>query len=180
MVNAVSPDVQRRRVDGDLVARLTPPALAAARHTGLALDDQLDAVQDGWALLLAHLHTIRDPTHLRGWLVTTVRRRAAWLLRRRQRESLGGQYIMDTEATRQPSAEECWLAADRDRLLWAAVASLPDRERRLAELVAHHPGLTCRELAERIGVSPSAASRIRRRLLARLRRRLALAGITGL
>lgn len=158
------------RVDADLIARLTPVVVRAARHHLLGRDDQLDAVQDGWLLLLANVDGIRDPACLPRWLSIAVGRQAGRLARRRVRELRNdADSTSDRWCHRAPSTEDSWLLTYRDRVLWTMIECLPVPERLLVELLAHEPGLSCRELAARLGISPSAAARRRSRSLARLR-----------
>jgi RNA polymerase sigma factor (sigma-70 family) len=171
--------VDRHSVDSELVARLLPVARAVLRGYRLAADDQRDVMQEGWLLLLANLHTVRDPMRLAGWLRTTVHRQALRQLRRRHREISFDPSAVERSLPAPPSAEQRWLRTDRDRVLWTVVAWLPAEERRIVQLMAHDPPLTARALAARLGVSPSTAARMRARTLRRLRRLLIAEGVTG-
>lgn len=166
------------RVDAELVARLTPLAVRAARHHLLDRDDQLDAVQDGWLLLLVNVGAIRDPACLPRWLRTAVGRQAGRLARSRVRElACHAESTLDRDRRCAPSTEDSWLLTYRNRILWTMVDRLPVRERVLVELLAYEPGLSCRELANRLGISPSAAARQRSRSLRRLRSLLLAEGV---
>ncbi|NIJ14673.1 RNA polymerase sigma factor (sigma-70 family) [Saccharomonospora amisosensis] len=156
------------RVDADLVARLTPAALTAARRRLPDREDQLDAVQDGWLLLLASADTIRDPARVSRWLNTAVGRQAGRLARRRLRE-IPSEATADHWCPWVPSTENSWLLTDRDRTLWTLVSRLPPPERALVEPLAFEPGLSHRELAARLGISAATVARWRSRSLRRLR-----------
>lgn len=167
------------RVDGDLVTRLTPLLLAVVSRYRIDREDQLDAVQDSWLLLLTNLNSIRDPAAVPTWLSTTASRRALRVVHQRHREVLWEQNVVDQQPVSGLSAERLCVLAERDRVLWEMVARLPEQERLLVELLAAEPGMTGRRLAARLGVSPSSAARIRARSLRRLRRMLTDAGIIG-
>lgn len=164
------------RVDADLVARLAPVALTAARRRLPDREDQLDAVQDGWLLLLANADTIRDPACLPRWLSTAVSRQAGRLARGRARE-IASEATAEHWCPSAPSTEDSWLLTDRDRMLWTMVSRLPLPERALVELIAFEPGVPRRELAARLGISAGAVQRRRSRSLRRLRQRLAAEGV---
>lgn len=166
------------RLDAQVVGRLTPAVLAALRRYGLSRDDQLDILQTVWMRLLLNSHTIRDPDRLVGWLCTTARREAVHLLRGLDRERRYWQRIADTEAP-VPAVNEHLLRGARDDALWTVVSRLPPGERQIVALLAAEPGITCRGLAEQLGLSASAATRLRARALRRLRRMLAAEGITS-
>ncbi|MGW6917066.1 RNA polymerase sigma factor [Kitasatospora sp. NPDC054939] len=68
-----------------------------------------------------------------------------------------------------PSAEEQVLADQRDRALWAAVASLPGRCPELLAALADHPDLGYAELAARLGLPRGSLGPTRSRCLAHLR-----------
>ncbi|MGW4892370.1 RNA polymerase sigma factor [Kitasatospora sp. NPDC004240] len=73
------------------------------------------------------------------------------------------------DVPRTPSAEEQVLARQRDRELWAAVASLPGRCAELLTALAEDPDLSYAELADRLGLPRGSIGPTRSRCLARLR-----------
>lgn len=158
-------------------AEAGPGMLAVVRRYELCRDDQWDAGQEAWVLLLENLHSIREPDRVAAWLRTTARREAARTARRGRREcprepgTVGGRAV--------PSGEEEALRAERDRTLWRVVQGLPETERRLVELLAHEPAARRDVVALRVGVPVLAVPSLRTRCLRRLRRLLAAEGITS-
>src|SRR5690349_13301710 len=70
----------------DVVTELNPLLWRVARAQGLLADDAADAVQTTWMELVRHLHAIRSPLALVGWLVAATKREA-WRVNARRRKS---------------------------------------------------------------------------------------------
>lgn len=171
--------MKRISVDADLVKRVSPVLFVVVRRYRIGRDEQLDAVQDGWLRLLESRDRIRDPASVPGWMSTTVARRALRSLRDRSREVLWDPGALDQQPTFGSSAERLCVRAERDRLLWRTVASLPRQERDVVALLAVEPDMTGWRLAQQLGMSASSAARLRARSLRRMRRLLAAQGVLG-
>ncbi|MEK8103881.1 sigma factor [Micromonospora sp. M12] len=63
-----------------MVRELNPLLWHVARAQGLAAEEAADVVQTTWLELVRGLHTIRSPSALTAWLVTTTRRES-WRVR---------------------------------------------------------------------------------------------------
>jgi RNA polymerase sigma factor (sigma-70 family) len=155
-----------------IVRELTPLLWQVARAQGLDRDSAEDVVQTTWLSLLRHLHGIRTPAALTGWLVT-VAKREAWRVVRAGR----GERPMDEVAAAgvvdpDPVPEETLLTTERDRALWAAVRQLSTRCQRLLRIVAfsHRPDYGI--LAEALDMPQGSIGPTRGRCLAKLRRLL--------
>jgi RNA polymerase sigma factor (sigma-70 family) len=98
--------------------------------------DTAEVLQTTWLRLLENLERIREPERLGGWLATTARRESLRMLRLRGREvPTDDEGVFAREPSPSPSPEEAVLDRDRDRRLWRAFSRLPDRCRRLLDLV---------------------------------------------
>jgi RNA polymerase sigma-70 factor (ECF subfamily) len=157
-------DLVRRAIDGDawaeaaiyrryagLVARL------AARMLGQR-SEALDVLQDVFIEALSELHTLRDPSALRPWLLRrTVNAVSGRFRRRRLRRFLGLSggdepclELASTDCSPEVSAELAGLSA--------VIASLPARQR-IAWVLHHVEGETLPAVAEACGVSLATVKR---------------------
>lgn len=167
---------QDEQAIGEIVRRFTPPLCAILRRYRLETDVD-DVLQDVWVLLLENSPTIQQPERIAGWLRTTATREAVRAVHRRRRECAAGERADEVEA---PAAgpDELVARRDRDHALWHAIDRLPERDRRLVELLAAEPDLSYDDIGSRLGIYPNSVGQLRTRCLRRLRRLLAAAGIT--
>ncbi|WP_328815080.1 RNA polymerase sigma factor [Nonomuraea cypriaca] len=145
----------------ELESRFGPRMWAVARACGLGSSDAADAVQGSWLRLLQHLHSIRDPSGVGGWLMTTVRREALLLLRK----ELPG--VSSFEVVEDPDPVSAVLETDGRNLLWKTVSDLHEPCRTLLQLVANDLG--SRQVAMRLGLPVGSVSPTRARCLEKLR-----------
>lgn len=120
--------------------------------------DALDAVQEGFVKVLAHLHSFQGRSSFKTWLLRVVTNAALDLGRRRGRRAtvrldtiLSGDedhYCMAVADDPARGLERCDLRQQLDR----ALASLPEAQRRTFVLHAE-AGLSYREVAEVLAVS---------------------------
>ncbi|GAA4713439.1 hypothetical protein GCM10023215_65500 [Pseudonocardia yuanmonensis] len=149
--------------------------LQAALTTGLSRHDAEEVLQQTFTKLVTNSHQIEDPSRLRSWLVTTVRREA-WDLRRRQ----GRELLVDAETIElasPPSDESVATAFDRRataaevRRIMARLASSKDETAfkvltyLLDELEKGGSYPSQREIGEAVGISHAAVAKA----LARIR-----------
>lgn len=128
--------------DGDVtaldavVSELNPLLWRVARSQGLLAEDAADVVQTTWMELVRHLHAIRSPNALVGWLVSATKREA-WRVNARRRKAVWQDITsMDEPAADEPDPAERLLAAERHRVLWKHFMGLPERCRALLSVVA--------------------------------------------
>jgi RNA polymerase sigma factor (sigma-70 family) len=154
-----------------LVDRYRGVVWAVAREHRLPECDAADVSQATWLNLAQHLHRLRDPERVAGWLVTTARRESLRVLAVRRREPPFDLSVVDPPA---PQAD-----VDSGDVLWRALHGLPERCRALLRLIALTPDLSYAQAARALGIPAGSVGRTRGRCLAVLRRRLACAGVVG-
>jgi len=124
-----------------------------------------DAVQSAWLIAWRKLHSLRDPSRVRPWLLSVTANEARQLLRRRHGPVVEIEVEAPGDARSDPSA-------GIERLdLRRALAHLSPDER---ALVAMHyvVDLSSDELGAAVGASPSAARMRLSRIVERLRKEL--------
>lgn len=155
--------------------RFSPMLRGIARSYRLSPSDVEDAVQNAWLRLLHHIDRIREPAAVAGWLATTTRRECLRLLQLPMREC----------PTANPDPGDCGdslnperelLAAERRMVLGRALATLPERHRRLMTLIVAQPDKDYEQLSAILAMPVGSIGPIRARSLARLRRHPELSG----
>jgi RNA polymerase sigma factor (sigma-70 family) len=157
-----------------LVTRYQGVVWAVARAHGLPEHDSADVAQATWLNLAQHLHRLRDPDRLAGWLATTARRESLRVLAIRRRET--PLELSEIEST-VDGPETVAVGGDADGALWRALHGLPARCRALLRLIAFSPDLSYAQAASALGIRPSSVGQTRGRCLAVLRRRLECDGL---
>ena len=145
-----------------------------ARSFRLSRHDVDDVVQNTWIKLHRHIDGIREPSALAGWLVTTVRRESLRLLQSHVREIPTEDPIAGDEL-HEDGPEVQLLERERHLVLSRALASLPDRHRRMMTLLAGDAGYE--EIGTTLGMPMGSIGPIRSRCLVRLRRHPELRGL---
>lgn len=157
---------------GVLRARFDGLLRAVARRQGLAPHDCDDVVQSTWCRFLQHIDVLRDDRALPGWLVTTCTREA-YAVGRRSRREVVREVLPDDSRLPATDEVETLIARLDDAVLreqfHAALAALPDRERRLVEVLISPRDLSYREISARLGMPVGAIGPIRQRAIRRLR-----------
>lgn len=138
--------------------RMTRVAYLIVRDEALAAD----AVQSAWIRVWRRLSTLRRPESLRPWLFAIAANEAKQLARRRRRD-------IRIQA-REESAQVDVGVSDRVDLE-RALAGLSADDRMLISL-SYLGGLSSKEIAEVLGVSPSAVRGRLARAIQRLRREM--------
>jgi RNA polymerase sigma factor (sigma-70 family) len=138
-----------------------------AGSCGLSGHDVDDAVQNTWIKLHRHIKSIREPSAVAGWLATTVRRESLRLMQSHVREVLTDD-PMSLDEGHEDGPEVRLLERERHLVLARALATLPDRHRRLMTLIA---GDTCYEqIGTTLDMPLGSIGPIRSRCLTRLQR----------
>ena len=154
----------------ELVAEYAPLVWSVARRHRLSRADAADASQNTWIAIARGLAALRHPERLAGWIATTARRECLRIRAAGAREVPADRLDAPEVAI---GPEPAALRSARDRLLWQAFASLPDRCRDLLALLAEAPELTYAQLGRALGIKVNSVGQTRGRCLELLRRRLA-------
>jgi len=152
-----------------LVQRFDGTLHHVARSYRLTADDAEDVVQTTWLELLAAIHRIREPPALGAWLTTVTRRNALRCRQRHVYERLTDDPDLG-ERRDADGPEESVLAAERQAVLAAAIAALPERHRCLVTLLVTQPSLDYRQVSEQLSMPVGSIGPMRARALARLGR----------
>lgn len=155
---------------GELVAMLSPLLWRVARSHGIQ-DAADDVVQEVWLRLVDHVDDIREPHAVLGWLVVAVKReswRTARLGRRHDYDESGVVDPGDVE----DGPETTTILTERQRALWAAVGSLPERCRVLLKVVAFVDRPDYDQISAALGMPRGSIGPTRGRCLDKLRRAL--------
>lgn len=162
-----------------LVDRFLPLVGAVVRGHRLGAADGDDVSQTVWLRLVEHLDDLREPAALPGWIRTTTRHECLRVLAARGRmrptdpqDEAGG-----LDAVEEDTAEEDLLAAERHRLLLAALDELPEARRDLLLLLLEDPPVAYEEISRRLGIPIGSIGPTRARALDQLRRTSALRGL---
>lgn len=165
----------RWRDEGDtaaldaLVRALSPRLWHAARAYGLDTERAQDVVQSAWLAMVSHAEAISAPRAIGAWLLTATRREAL----RTARSAATGRPIDDEEVQRrlpaQPSAEQIALDDHEASTLWHAVATLPERCRRILRVLAFAERPNYAALAAELSMPVGSIGPTRGRCLAKLR-----------
>jgi RNA polymerase sigma factor (sigma-70 family) len=152
-----------------LVARFDHNLRTIAGSCRLAPTDVDDVIQTSWLNLLEGIEDIREPAAIVGWLATTTRRNAVRLRQSRAREQLTD----DPQLGDRPHGggpEVAMLAAERSEALRRAMATLPERHRRLMTVLVAQPALDYGQISELLSMPRGSIGPIRARALMRLAR----------
>lgn len=161
----------------DLVQRYDRLVRSICRRFALTEAESADVGQQCWLKLWEHRDGVRDPRALAGWIRTTVRRDCMATRTARWREtpeelpaeaSAGGWFGPAGEpAVRDPALTV--VDDDDRRRLHQAVATLPERERRLLEALLDPNEPSYLQISTLTGMPVGSIGPVRARALRRLR-----------
>ena len=148
---------------------------SVARSFRLQASDVHDVAQTTWLRLLQHLHTIRDPERLAGWLAVTARRESLAVLRRASREAL--RPMVDETPDSAVDLERSVVDREVARELWSSVDRLsPRQQKRLIALFREELD-SYDDVAARCAMPIGSIGPTRARGLSRLRREITDRGL---
>lgn len=165
----------------ELVERYAPLVWSICVRYQLSSLDIEEVGQTVWIGLAEQLGKLRESTALPGWLATTTQRECVRVLNaRRKYEAFGtdpdgGGLPLEADPA---MIEEEILMAERNALLRAAFAELPEDGQRLITLLISDPPLSHAEISDILGIPPESIGRTRQRCLDWLRRSPYLRGLT--
>ncbi len=166
----------------ELVDRFAPLVWSICVRYQLSRTDIEDVGQTVWLRLVEHLGKLREPAALPGWLATTTQRECVRVVKTHRRCEVFGTDPDDGGLPRETGTttiEEEILMAERNALLRAAFAELPEDSQRLITLLLSDPPLSYVEIGEILGMPPGSIGPTRQRCLNRLRRSPYLRGLTN-
>jgi len=158
-----------RRAWEALVEHFDPVVRGIARSYRLQPGDVDDVVQATWLDLLENVGKIRRPEALPGWLATVTRRRVMRLLQGGSREILTDDARAATDSDDDDPPARL-IAAERQAVLANAVATLPDRPRRVMTVMLADPGIDYHEISALLRLPVGSIGPTRARSLSRLSR----------
>jgi RNA polymerase sigma factor (sigma-70 family) len=144
----------------------------------LSAGDAEDAAQTTWLGLVQHVGELRTPEAAVGWLATTMRRNCLRLLRQRRRELLRDDWTQWSLPDESAALDRGVLTAERDRLLWAAVDRLPQRQRQLVQNLFASREQSYGEIAVSMSTAVGSIGPARQRALRQLASLLGEAGVS--
>ena len=154
-----------------IVSRFGGRIARVARGYGLNAHQADDVAQETWIRLYRGLGRVRDPHALGAWVDTTARRESLRALKRRSREDLTDEELGSNAADFTDPDEE--LLAERRAALAAALARLPEHQRRLMECLLAETEPSYADVSVQLGLPIGSIGPTRGRCVERLRRMLA-------
>jgi RNA polymerase sigma factor (sigma-70 family) len=158
-----------------LVLRYRKLVYATLISFQLSLPDAADCFQQTWVLLYQNRRSLKDPTRLSSWLITTAKREALRLKRRSARFDYGD--TSPDTPDQAPLPDEALCRLELQAHLEIALAHLDERCKRLVTLFFFAPEeRSYDEIAHTLGLAPNTLGPLRRRCLERLKFRLSQCG----
>ena len=152
-----------------LYDRFSPMLRGIARCYRLSPSDIDDVLQNSWLRLFDHIDGIREPSAVAGWLATTTRRECLRLLQVPLREAPTADLELG-EHSDAANPERELLAAEQRVILGRALATLPERHRKLMTMIVAQPDTDYEQLSALLEMPVGSIGPIRGRSLARLSR----------
>jgi len=168
-------DIWGRVLEGDqaaweeLVTRFAALVYAVATKSGLAVSDAEDCAQQVWMTLYSGRERIQQPQSLPAWLVSTTRRKAARIIRRRTTAGRVREQI-ESHASEEPP-DESIMRLQRRAQLELALEQLDDRCRKLMHAIFFADSVkSYQELARDLGMPVNSLGPTRVRCLQKLKK----------
>lgn len=159
----------------EIVERYSPLLWSICTRHRLYGADADDVAAGVWLLLVERLDTLREPAALSGWLATTTRRECLRLLRIKTRQiPVEDEPVPDDEVA---ASDEWLLAQERYQALRQAFATLPERCRRLLEMLFRDPPVSYAVISAELGIAIGGIGPSRMRCLETLRHSPVLAAL---
>lgn len=140
---------------------------------GFSSDESTDIFQGVCLEMLTELHKLREPRALPKWIMQVTAHKC--FHRKRQLQRIDGsdpEEILKDESV-PARAEGILREAEQEQILRLAVGELPDRCRRLVQMLFfQEPSLPYQEIARALGIAVGSIGFTRQRCLERLHRRL--------
>jgi RNA polymerase sigma factor (sigma-70 family) len=168
-----------------IICRYQPLINAISRRHRLAPYDAHDLSQYVWMQLLGHIHKLREPRALPGWISATTTHRCYEILRTDKRSvSVDPQVICRYElvdtATRRTNSEgrravdDALLRAEQRRAVRQGLAELTETQQQLLLLLVADPPVPYCEISRRMNLPIGSIGPTRARLLKKLQKSIAV------
>jgi RNA polymerase sigma factor (sigma-70 family) len=168
-----------------IICRYQPLINVISRRHRLATYDAHDLSQYVWMQLLGHIHKLREPRALPGWISTTTTHRCYEILRAHKRSvSVDPQVIcrferIDTAATRtstegRGAVDDALLRAEQRRAIRQGLAELTATQQQLLLLLVADPPVPYCEISRRMNLPIGSIGPTRARLLKKLQKSIAV------
>jgi RNA polymerase sigma factor (sigma-70 family) len=155
----------------ELVDRYDGLVWSVARGHRLSQADAGDVVQATWLKLVQHLDAIKNPDAVGAWLATTARRECLRVIDTCKAQIPFGDDMPEPAPDHDAALSDELLRAERDALLWQAVALLRPEDQALLRLLASDPPASYAEISAALDMPIGSIGPTRARCLERLRAR---------
>jgi len=152
-----------------LVARFTGLVWAVARSHRLSDADAADVSQTTWLRLAEHLHRLREPERVGGWLATTARHESLRTLRGSTRLVPVDDDFDAIVGEQWPDVDRRLLDEERDVALWEAFGTLAQPCQRLLHTLMADPAPSYADVSAALDMPVGSIGPRRARCLQRLR-----------
>lgn len=154
----------------DLMYRFGGLIAAITRSFRIPARDAEDVAQTTWLRLFESIHRVREPERLGAWISTTTRRECLRVLRSAASELPTDEIERGQQSRAFAAPEHELLRTEQRAALRAAVHALPDRPRRLMNVLLASPRAPYTTVADSLDMPIGSIGPTRARALGRLRR----------
>jgi RNA polymerase sigma factor (sigma-70 family) len=168
-----------------IVGRYQPLINGISRRHRLAPDDVNDLSQYVWMQLLDHVHKLREPRALPGWIAATTTHRCYEILRNHKRSVsvdplVMGRFELAAATARKTNGDgpvgidDDLLRADERRAIRQGLAELTESQQELLSLLVADPPVPYSEISRRMRLPIGSIGPTRARLLKKLKGSIAV------
>lgn len=164
-----------------LIDRYQPLISSISRRHRLTPSDAQDVSQYVWMQLLGHLHTLREPSALPGWIAATTKHRCYEILRSHRRSvsvdplvicrsELVDAAARGTNSEGHGAVDDELLRAEQRSVVRQALAELTEHQQQLLLLLVEDPPVPYCEISRRMKLPIGSIGPTRARLLRKLQK----------
>jgi RNA polymerase sigma factor (sigma-70 family) len=153
-----------------MVERLSPIVWTIARSHRLSPDDCQDVYQLTWMRAVQHLHKLRSPDRLVGWITTAARRECLkHIERNRKHVPVGDSAVLEDAKAEVEPLDAAVVRQVRNSEVLQVLRKLPARDQDLLVLLMADPPPSYDEVSRILGMPRGSIGPLRQRALARMR-----------
>jgi RNA polymerase sigma factor (sigma-70 family) len=163
----------------ELVRRYDPLLTKITCSYRLNADDAEDVRQMVWTRLFEHIHELREPRALPGWISTTAARTCLRVIQQRRRSvpvDTSDSQVMDRvkiaatwSGDESPAVDDDLVRTERRHAVRRGLAELTTSQRQLLLLLAADPPVPYAQISRQVGMPVGSIGPTRARLLRKLR-----------